>query len=224
MEIDHSDEALSSAIKQFLSRYGIILLILFLTLCGSIEGYQYWKAQQASKRQQASVLFNQMLQAMDAHNSITQARLRHQLKAQHAKAGFSTLTSLMEAKQAVDLGHFDDAIAALQSILTQQKQGPLHDIASIRLARLYGARNQTDKALNILNTVKEPSFALWANFFKSQIYLKKGEPAKAIDLIKRLKSDPNVKESPLFPLVLAEYASFNPLSQIKKQQSLRKKS
>jgi predicted negative regulator of RcsB-dependent stress response len=200
MKVDHTEEALSSAIQQFLTRHAMMLALLFVCLCIGVEGYQYWQHKTETKQQEASLLFSQMLQAETQKETVTEARIRDHLQAQHPKAGFATLSQLMTAKKAVERGDYDEATSQLNLAVKNSTNPALRDVARIRLARLYLAQHKPEQALPFLNAVNDPAFKPWAEFFAGTAYQQQGKEKQAQALFKRLMHTASIQDSPLHTL------------------------
>jgi predicted negative regulator of RcsB-dependent stress response len=124
-------------------------------------GWQAWKANDQRQQENASDIYQAMLQAMGSGDaSAEQASagigLAQQLKADYGGSTYAQFAALHLARIAVDNKDLPEAEAQLRWVLGKADRGSdVALVAQMRLARVVASSGDTDQALAILQEVDE---------------------------------------------------------------------
>ncbi|WP_439862264.1 tetratricopeptide repeat protein [Pseudomonas sp. MBLB4136] len=120
----------------------------------AVFGWQGWERYQSSQAQNASMLYQQLLEtALNPSGEPDAAKvveLGNQLKSEFGGSQYAQYGSLFVAKVAVESGKLDDAANELQAIVDQPADKTLEELARQRLASVLAAQDKTEDALALL--------------------------------------------------------------------------
>jgi len=151
-------------LKAWWSRWGNtvagVLLVAAVAVI-AVQGWRWWTARQA---EDASVLFNAVVQAARA-NDVAKARdAAAQLAEKFAGTGYAPRAAFLLAKMQFDGGDAAAARAQLQWVIDHADEQELKEIARYRLAELQLNDKQYDEALKLLDAKHgEPFSGLYAD-------------------------------------------------------------
>lgn len=186
----HSEEEQIALMKDWWQRNGKPLLIGGVLALGGIFGWQAWQKHQATQDAQASSYYQQLLElAMSPEPQTAElVALANKLNSEFAGTVQAQYASLFVAKAAVDGGKFDDAVIALQSVLSKPANAHVADIAQQRLARVLAAQGKLDEALAALAGNGEPEFAAAREELKGDLLLRLGRADEARSAYEKAKA------------------------------------
>jgi predicted negative regulator of RcsB-dependent stress response len=124
-------------------------------------GWQAWKANDQQQRENASDIYQAMLQAMgsgdaSAEQGLVGIDLAEQLKADYSGSTYAQFAVLHLARLAVTNNDLSEAEAQLRWVLGKADRGSdVALVAQMRLARVMASSGDTDQALAILEEVGE---------------------------------------------------------------------
>lgn len=144
-------------------------------------GFRYWQSTQRTESEQASLLYEQLLNNAFSSNpsDITLATLANKLQENYSKTPYASNAALFQAKAAIDKGQLDVAKERLTWVIDHAKISDLRQIARLRLARILLAQKQSDQALDKLSEVEDESYLPAINLVKGDIYLDKNDKSEA---------------------------------------------
>jgi len=166
-------------LKAWWSRWGNtvagVLLVAAVAVI-AVQGWRWWTARQA---EDASVLFNAVVQAARA-NDVAKARdAAAQLAEKFAGTGYAPRAAFLLAKMQFDGGDAAAARAQLQWVIDHADEQELKEIARYRLAELQLNDKQYDEALKLLDAKHgEPFSGLYADL-RGDAYAASGRTADA---------------------------------------------
>jgi predicted negative regulator of RcsB-dependent stress response len=120
-------------------------------------GWQGWQQHQETKQEDASRIYQQMLQAMSnaeggAEQVTESIELAEQLKQDYSATTYAQFAALQLARMAVVGRDLAEAEAQLRWVLGQtDADSDTYRVAQLRLARVLAAKGENDQALQILN-------------------------------------------------------------------------
>jgi predicted negative regulator of RcsB-dependent stress response len=180
MQVQHAENHELMVLKQFMQKYGKILLITFAVLLIAFFGATYIQSSSGTRAANASQIFQEMMLAEMQHDSATATAKGEQLIADYSKTPYSQLSALLLAKMAVSEGNLDQAATKLLWVIDRSgSQKVAKNIATVRLATVYQAQGKIDEALALVE--KEPDAAYTALYaqLRGDLYLAKGDIEKA---------------------------------------------
>lgn len=153
MAIYDTEEEQLEQLKKWWDVNGASLIAGVITAVVIVVGWNFWKNHQLEQRQQASQLYQNLMDnaAQKAYASVE--KLADQLATEYASSPYAHFAALQKAKSKVEQGD----IEAAQAILQQQVQNPgdieLQHIARLRLVQLKLASGQYEEGLKLIAAV-----------------------------------------------------------------------
>lgn len=153
-----SEEEQIEAFKQWWVDNGLKLVAAAVIVIGVAFGWQGWQGAQEEQAQQGSAIYSGIIDTVkagaeaplteDQQQAISDAV--SQLKEEFSDSGFAHLSSLVNAKLAVDTNDLDTAASELQWVLDNKPSATLATLATLRLARVEAARGNLESALSLV--------------------------------------------------------------------------
>nr|WP_276583835.1 tetratricopeptide repeat protein [Pseudomonas sp. RIT-PI-AD] len=142
-------------IKDWWQRNGKPLLTGGALALVVVLGWQAWQRYQTTQSQNASVLYQDLLQtALTPEGQPDAAKiadLSGKLKSEFGGTAYAQYGSLFVAKVAVESGRLDDAANELKAVVDKPFDATLGELAKQRLARVLAAQNKAEDALKLLD-------------------------------------------------------------------------
>jgi len=178
-----------NAVKKWWYKYNgiIILSISFILL--SISAYKYWAWHAETKLQLASNLYEQMMLSAANHQNEQIKKIADQLVNDYPKSIYADAARLSLAKLAVAAKDYDQAEQALKWVADHSETSELVDVAKIRLARVWLAKNQYAHALTILKNMHSKAYLPIVDELKGDIYTHMNQYDKAVDFYRKALSE-----------------------------------
>lgn len=178
-----TEEEQVQAIKSWWKENGKSLLLGIGLAVAIVVGWRGWQERQAVESENASILYQNMVEAviagMGAENNedqlATAAHLAEQLKGDYEDSTYAKFAALIQARVAVDAKEFDKAIAEIDWVLSRQPSAEMRVIATMRKARLQAAGGDVDAALASLNGLSAGKFEATLGELKGDLHLMKGD-------------------------------------------------
>lgn len=143
-----------------------------------IVGWEAYKRYQLQQSDQASQLYDDLKAALAAHKNDDAAALGDKLVKQFQRTPYAISAAFYLAQIAVEQNKLDDAVARLQWVADQSKDGGLRDLAKLRLAKVLWQQKKTDDALKLLDGEHGGYNALFAEL-RGDIKLSQNDRAAA---------------------------------------------
>jgi len=205
-----TEEEQIAAIKNWWSENGTGVLSAIAAALLIIFGWKFYQSSVIESKTEASALYEQLLSAnaSSGPNPIATTGIdffASQLKERFGDTEYGVYAALFMAKDAIEKGELDAAIAELEWVKQQTTDGRLIDVTNSRLARVLADQGKADEALGLL-VANEQEFESQFLEIKGDILLRQGQEAEAIDAYNAAYN--LVKESPQQqPLLLVKLAS-----------------
>jgi predicted negative regulator of RcsB-dependent stress response len=113
-------------------------------------GWRYWEARNERLALEASVRYEQVLQAFGAGDRPRALALVDELRAEHPRSGYVHQGDLVAARVFVETGELGQAAERLARVMREADDRELALIARLRLARVQLALERPDEALKTL--------------------------------------------------------------------------
>ena len=185
------DDEQLEAIKNWWNENGTSFVVTLVVAVAGIFGYQAWQNQQEASADQASVIYEDLveavvsdspLQALSDDDISTGRFLAGRLQDEYGSTGYARLGTLLLAKLSVDAGDLAGAEKELRWILDNGVDASLEPIVRLRLARVLLAQDETDAAYDVVGVLSEESaFASSIAEVRGDIALAQGDERGAYD-------------------------------------------
>ncbi len=189
-------------LKRWWENYG--KWVIFAVVLGVALGFgwRYWQKQQIDQRQQASLLYQQLVQADIQKKNEPVLQLSTEISKRYPHSTYAVLANLMAAKTAVDQNNNDMAVQKLQWVIEHSKNASIRQIARLRKSRVLLAQNKPDEALKLLSTVDDKVFQPAVDEVMGDIYLAQGNYDKARQAYQSAQSS-TLGDDPLLAIKLS---------------------
>lgn len=196
MALDAAEEENIEAIKKWWHENWKQLALLVVIVFPSYVGWQLWQNSQATEAETASDLYEEVLSLAISEPGIPvteQESLRildlfKQLKANYSSSVYALYGALFAAQQSVNANDLGAAEEFLQWMLDNQQDGlfgrtdeGLILTANLRLGRVILARGESERALNLVNSIDPKTFEAGFAELRGDIYASMGRIVDARD-------------------------------------------
>jgi predicted negative regulator of RcsB-dependent stress response len=174
-----TDNEQMEALKKWWGDYGkwvVIAIVLGLALG---FGWRYWQQQQLQKRQQASLLYQQIIVADSQKTRAAVVQLSAEITRRFPRTEYAALANLVAAKNIIAEGNLNVAASKLQWTLDHSRTASVRQIARLREARVLLALKKPAEAQKLLAVVDDKAFRPAIDEVQGDIYLALGDTAKA---------------------------------------------
>jgi predicted negative regulator of RcsB-dependent stress response len=203
MNVYMSDKDQVQMIKDWWKKYGTTILTAIVVFLAANFSVQYWHKYTAQKKEQASILYTQMINAY-AENKPSEFKLFAQnLMQNYESSSYASFAAMMLAKEAVGNNKLDEALSDLQWVKKNAKSSTLRQLAETRAARILLAENKPVQALETLhNGNQKQAFAPIVNEVKGDALLLQNNEKEAAKAYAAAMNNPATKEtsSPLLQM------------------------
>lgn len=155
MEIYDTEEEQLEALKRWWKENGQSTIIGLILGIAIILGWNFWQDHKRAQAEQASALYSQLIQAIEADKKDSAEKLAERIQEHYPKTEYATYSGLFLAKLKVQQGDAAKAQTILKHIAAESKK-ELSNIAKIRQVRLLLASGQYVQGLELINDV-DPS-------------------------------------------------------------------
>lgn len=185
MDPYRSEEEQIKALRQWWERNGASTLIGVGLAIAIVFGWQWWQQREASRAEQAAVLFQQLLQATElaAGDEVQRATAEHlaqQLLEDQKGRRYGDYAALMLARLKVQQNELEAAEAGLRAVVDDPSDAHLGELARVRLARVLVAQDRLDEALALVEQSATPDFAAERAELRGDILRAGGDVAGAL--------------------------------------------
>ncbi|MGZ8163177.1 MAG: YfgM family protein [Methylobacter sp.] len=152
MEIYDTEEERLEAFKRWWKESGNSIIVGLAVGLAVILGWNYWQDHRKDQAAQASVLYDQLLKAVEAEKKDTAEKLAERMQKQFKGTEYAIYGGLFQAKLKAQQG---DSAAAKEILKkTAASANPeLKNVATIRLVRLMMANGEYEQGLQLIAEV-----------------------------------------------------------------------
>ena len=186
METYRTEEEQLAALKHWWKKNGTSILMAIALAVAVVFGWQGWQENQRVAGEEASELYFTLLEAVTLKDSAQTSTVMHlveQLQNGHSSRTYAQYAALLAAKQA--LLSSDLALAEEQlnwAVDKAEQGGPLHKVATLRLARVISAKGGADDSVSALALIEDVDAGSYTASFeevKGDLYLRLGRKDEA---------------------------------------------
>lgn len=212
MNTYETNEEQIEAIKGWWKRnktFAIATIVLTIALS---LGWHWWQEARLNYRTSASTIYEQMLtELLQDGNKNRATAMANELVKYYPQTPYADLAALVQAKQAVEENHLDEAKERLDWVTQHAKDKTLVQIAYLRATRLLLVQHKPDEALKSLDNVTGPAFQPAVNAIKANIFLALKQPEKAIEAYQTALAQIDENDS-IRPLIQMQHDDITPTS------------
>ncbi|MBD2858288.1 tetratricopeptide repeat protein [Spongiibacter sp. KMU-158] len=211
METYRTEEEQVKAIKSWWRDNGKQTVIGIALALGLVFGWKFWQGHSAERSADASVIFDQLMQAdefvrRDGSKLGTAKQLAAALKSEFSSVAYGQYGALMLAKYAVQEGDYATAEAELNWVLAKKPAVELAGQAQMRLAQIKFAQADYAGARSQLDAIKS-GYAAEIAELRGDIALAEGDEKAALEFYVQAQSLNRAQElpsnNPLLPMKIS---------------------
>jgi predicted negative regulator of RcsB-dependent stress response len=181
-----TEEEQVEALGRWWKENGRSMVAAVVVALGGVFGWQAWQANELRQQEQASDLYQALLQAIGTQDETPGSQgataPAEQLKSEFGSTTYAQFAALQLAALAVNEGKLPDAEAQLRWVLGKAEKGSdIAQVAQLRLARVLAASGATDQALAILAEAEPGAYGASYAAAKGDILLAAGRNDEARD-------------------------------------------
>ena len=196
MALDVAEEENLEALKKWWDENGKQLLFFAILVFGGYGAWLLWQNTQATDAETASDLYEEVLSLaisepgvpVTEQESLRILDLFEQLKANHPSSVYALYGALFAAQQSVNANDLGAAEESLQWMLDNRQDGLFSQTdegliltANLRLGRVILARGESERALNLVNSIDPKTFEAGFAELRGDIYATMGRIVDARD-------------------------------------------
>ncbi|WP_415899052.1 YfgM family protein [Neptuniibacter sp. QD48_11] len=182
-----TEEEQVQALKNWWNENGKSLILGVAVALAAVLGWKGWQDQQAAKAENASILYQNLLEAVvgavgpqqDEAQLATATHLSQQLKDDYEGTAYANYAALIMARVAADNKELPKALEELEWLLKNQPTESMFILANLRKARILAAQGEVDKALTLIGSVPVGGYKVAIEELKGDLYLQQGDADKA---------------------------------------------
>ncbi len=209
-----TEEEQVEALKNWWKENGKSLLLTIALALAVVFGWKGWQNNQRITAENAAVMYQNLVQAVALASApqatddqrTTASHLAKTLKDEYGSTAYAHFGALFSARLLVDANDYPAALNELDWVLAESQDSVMKTIASMRKARVMAAMGDADKAVALLDGLKEPSFSVSVAELKGDLYLQMGETDKARSAYQSAVGDAPQGGRPLLNLKLDSLA------------------
>ena len=173
MEIYSTEEQQAEAIKRFFRENGVSLALGIVIGLGGLYGWKHYNQSKITSAEAASNAFNELVESGEVLSK------SESFIAENGDSNYAALAAFVAAKEAVEKGEFEAAVAKLTWLQDNLENPELKATAILRLARVQAQLTQYDAALKTLSQTTPEAFKAQVAEVKGDVYLAKGDKDNA---------------------------------------------
>lgn len=179
-----TEEEQVEAIKKWWKEYGTTLVLSIVIVFSGWYGWNFWQDQKQQTEENASQLYNQLVQtavqpAVTPEALKSMKTLATELKTEYSGSSYAEFGTLFLARFAAEEGNFDEAVTELTNLVENSKHEAVKYTAQARLAQVFIQQEKLDEALALVSTTPSAAYASQFEEAKGDALYLKGEYAEA---------------------------------------------
>ena len=157
MAYDLEEQEQIATLKEWWSKYGNLSTWVVIAGLAAYSGWNGWNYYQRTQAAQASVLFDELQNAVNAKDNTKVARVAGDIETKFGRSAYASLGALSAAKSFFDANDLKSAKAQLEWVVAHGNDEH-KNIAAIRLAGVLLDEKAYDEALKALAGAALPQF------------------------------------------------------------------
>jgi predicted negative regulator of RcsB-dependent stress response len=162
--LDTTEEERLEAAQKWWKENGRAVIIGIVLGIVTILGWQYWQEYKLAQASKASVIYAQLLKAVEKNANSDIEKLAGQLQTEYPKSDYALYSGLFQAQIKVQ----QNDQAAAKQILTKiaaSSNKEISNLAKIRLVRLMLANKEYEQGLELINKIDAASSAGFSSIY-----------------------------------------------------------
>ncbi len=165
MEIlDTTEEERLEAAQKWWQENGRAIIIGIVLGIVTILAWQYWQEYKMKQASKASVIYGQLLKAVEKNANTDIEKLAGQLQTEYPKSDYALYSGLFQAQIKAQQKDFTAAKQQLTKI-GESSNKEISNIAKIRLIRLMMAHKEYEQGLALINKIDAASSASFSSIY-----------------------------------------------------------
>jgi predicted negative regulator of RcsB-dependent stress response len=162
-------------IKNWWRENGAFVVAGLVLGVAGLAGWNYWQSYQISRAEAAGAIYQDLTTAVNSGDRAAAAAALADLEADYAATPYADQGRLMLARLLVESGELDGAAGHLQAIVDSTSDPELERVARIRLARVWVAAGEDDRALEVLDLSRAGAFQARFHEIRGDALASRGE-------------------------------------------------
>jgi predicted negative regulator of RcsB-dependent stress response len=142
---------------------------------GLLGAYKYWETSRDREASDSASMYRDFSAALQAKDADKAKSVLDGLASGHADSPYTQQARLMLAKNHVEAGRYDEALALLRTVNQESKDVELAQVAQLRAARVLIQQGKFDEALASLNVEKAGAFVAQVREIRGDALVAKGD-------------------------------------------------
>ncbi len=157
MEIYETEEEQVAALKDWWKVNGSSVITGVIAAIIIVTGWNFWKSYQNDKMNQASIVYQQVVQALAEGQMQSVDTAASKLNTEYGSTPYGAYALLFQAKAKVEEQDLVAAKALLQQVIATTSDADLKHVAQTRLIRISLALQEYEQGLQIIADVDQSS-------------------------------------------------------------------
>lgn len=158
MAYDLEEQEQIATFKAFWNQYGNLISWVLIVALAGYAGYNFWNAHQRDQAAQASGLYDELVNSLEANDNAKVQRIAADVESKYDGTAYAQMSALGAAKAAYDANDSKTAKAQLQWVVDHGND-EYQSVAKLRLAGVLLDEKAFDAALKLLSTSFVPQYA-----------------------------------------------------------------
>ena len=174
MAIYDTEEEQVEQLKKWWEANNTSLIAGVITAIVIVTGWNVWQNHQQVQRNEASQLYQSLLESAAKDDYASVEKLADQLSVEHGSLAYAHFAALEKAKSKVQQGDLEGAKAILQQQIQNPGDEQLQHIARLRLGQLFLATGQFEEGLKLVSAAdaaKAEGFAAAYGELEGDLYV-----------------------------------------------------
>ena len=184
MDVYRTEDEQVEALHRWWQDNGRSTITAVIIAVGAGFGWQGWQQHQQQQAVDASLQYEQMLEAVRQpsgdERAATVRHLADSLIADYPGSSYAWFARLHLARQAVDGGDYEAAAMQLRAVLAENPGRQIELLARLRLARVVAAAGDPQAGLQIIDSVEAGAYGAVYAEVEGDIQLQLGNRAAAV--------------------------------------------